>query len=75
MISGRAINDPNQERARSMACSTKIGYVSQANARRVIKDMARKKNVRLLAVYKCPFCAFYHVGNKRKRTKKRSSRA
>lgn len=67
------INDPDPERARSYMCKTKIGYVSAANARRVIKDMSRKKNVNQLDVYKCSFCAFWHIGNRQQKRKKRRS--
>ena len=68
------INDPDPERARSHMCKTKIGYNTNAAARRAIKDMSKKKNVNQLDAYKCSFCAFWHVGNRQtKRNKRRTT--
>jgi len=35
--------------------------------------MKRKKNVNQLDVYKCSFCAFWHIGNRQQKRKKRES--
>ncbi len=47
-------------------CEGKVPYVTKILPREIVSRMRKKnkKNAVGLAVYKCHFCRYYHIGNK-----------
>lgn len=53
---------------RSAACAGKQGFAAYSHAGRVKKRMGKstkKQNV-LLSIYRCQFCALWHIGSRSK---------
>lgn len=67
-ISGKYANDPF---AKVNSCSRKIAYNTAKVARMALRQMnAHGTGVAGAKIYKCAFCAYYHIGHKSKRRNK-----